>query len=301
MNEASDRHAIFRVLAAAALWGCWSLFLRPTGLSGFVTGPVLCAGVAALMTPHMLGERVTHAVVWTRPLLIALGVYSVADAINIATFFQSMSTTSVAVAVLTHSIAPILVSLFAPWIEGTTSSRAPAAAAAAVCGLALVLEPWRDLGQDPNLLPGAALGLASALGYAATVFAAKRLSASVGPATALVTHAWLAAALLLPFAGLGLLEIELVDLGWLGLATLLPGSVAGYLFVQGLRVIGSARASVLALLEPLVACIVGYLAYGERLSALATLGGALVVGAAAYVALESSTDTLSVTRANDAG
>jgi drug/metabolite transporter (DMT)-like permease len=58
------------------------------------------------------------------------------------------------------------------------------------------------------------------------------------------------------------------------------------LFVRALTVIGSARAAVLALLEPLVACVVGAVAFGERLGALGLAGGGLVLVAAAWVATD---------------
>ena len=280
------------VVLAASLWGSWSIFLRPTGLSGAVTAPVLLLGVALITAPMAWRELAARPVVWTRPLLGALLAYALADAVNVGTFFRAMVTTTVAVAVLTHSVAPVLVSLLAPMIEGTRSSRAPLAAIVAVLGLVLVLEPWRGAALDASLLLGAALGLASAVGYAVSVFAARRLGAGVGPGTALSSHAFLSALLLLPLAAPELSTIELGDLGWLLLAILLPGVVAGFFFVRALTVIGSARAAVLALLEPLVACVVGFFAFGERLGSLGAVGGVMVLGAAAYVALERPSVTV---------
>lgn len=275
------------VVLAASLWGSWSIFLRPTGLSGAVTAPILLLGVALVTAPLAFRELAARPVVWSWPLVGALLAYALADAVNVGTFFRAMVTTTVAVAVLTHSVAPVLVSLLAPMIEGTRSSRAPLAAIVAVLGLVLVLEPWRGAALDASLLLGAGLGLASAVGYAVSVFAARRLGGSVGPGTTLSFHAFLSALLLLPLAGAELSTIELVDVGWLLLAILLPGVTAGFLFVRALTVIGSARAAVLALIEPLVACVVGFSFFGEELGALGAVGGAMVLGAAAYVALES--------------
>jgi drug/metabolite transporter (DMT)-like permease len=151
-----------------------------------------------------------------------------------------------------------------------------------------VLEPWRGASLDGSLVLGAGLGLASALGYAGSVFAARRLGSAVGPATALSGHAVISAALLLPLAAGELDQVELVDLGWMGLAILLPGLLSGVAFVRALTVIGSARAAVLALIEPLVACVVGFVAFGERLGPLGLVGGGLVLGAAAWVATEKT-------------
>lgn len=288
MSAASPTRASLYVVLAATLWGSWSLFLRPTGLSGAVTAPILLGGVAVLTMPLAARELRARPVAWTRGIAAALLAYSAFDAINVGTFFRAMVITTVPIAVLTHSVAPVLVALLSPVVEGTRSRRAIQASLVALLGLVLVLEPWRGASLDASLLLGAGLGLASALGYAGSVFAARRLGSAVGPATALSSHALLSAALLLPLATSELDQVELVDLGWMGLAILLPGVLAGFAFLRALTVIGSARAAVLALLEPLVACVVGFVAFGERLGALGVIGGALVLGAAAYVATEKT-------------
>jgi DME family drug/metabolite transporter len=64
----------------------------------------------------------------------------------------------------------------------------------------------------------------------------------------------------------------------------LCGAAAGIAFALGLARIGSARAAVLAYLEPLVAVAVGALAWHEAVSPMAALGGALVVAAGIHVA-----------------
>jgi len=279
------RASLFVVLAAT-LWGCWSLFLRPTGLDGAVTAPLLLLGVALASAPLALRELRARPVVWTKGLAAALVAYAVFDALNVGTFFRAMMVTTVPVAVLTHSVAPVLVALLAPAVEGTRSARAIPASLLALAGLVLVLEPWRGASLDGTLVLGAGLGLASAFGYAGGVFAARRLGAAVGPATALSSHALLSALLLAPLAAAEIGQVEASDLGWMAIAIALPGVLAGFLFVRALTVIGSARAAVLALLEPLVACVVGAVAFGERLGALGLAGGGLVLVAAAWVATD---------------
>jgi DME family drug/metabolite transporter len=182
----------------------------------------------------------------------------------------------------------VLVALLAPAVEGTRSARAIPASLLALAGLVLVLEPWRGASLDGTLVLGAGLGLASAFGYAGGVFAARRLGAAVGPATALSSHALLSALLLAPLAAAEIGQVEASDLGWMAIAIALPGVLAGFLFVRALTVIGSARAAVLALLEPLVACVVGAVAFGERLGALGLAGGGLVLVAAAWVATDKA-------------
>jgi drug/metabolite transporter (DMT)-like permease len=59
-------------------------------------------------------------------------------------------------------------------------------------------------------------------------------------------------------------------------------------YVRGLGVIGASRAAMLAYAEPVVAVVVGALAWGEPVGALALVGVALIVGSGVYVAKPSA-------------
>ncbi len=269
-----------QVAAAATLWGTWSLFLRPTGLPGIATAPVilLVMGMAALALVRAEGAPAR----WDRTAVGLLVLYAMLDAINVGTFFAAMQVTTVAVAVLTHCTAPVMVALLAPRIEGTRVRGSVAAALVSLAGLVLVLRPWERL--EGGVALGAALGLASALAYAALVFAVQPLARRVGIGRATSYHAMLAALVLAPFAAPHASSIEVSDALRLALAGLLPGTLAAYLFLDGLRRIGSSRAAVLTLIEPLVAVLVGWLAWHEPLAPLAAVGAAMVLGAALWVA-----------------
>lgn len=273
------------VVFSALAWGTWSLWFRPTGLSGRTTAPFVFACIVLSSLPLMLREhaRRTTPIRWSRRLVTMLAVFALFDAINAATFFSAMTITTVAVAVLTHDLAPVLVALLAPRIDGTRVPGAAPAALLALGGVTLLLEPWREGALGGDVLLGAGLGLASAVAYAGNVFLGRKLTLELGSATALGLHAIGAGLLLLPLAGSELLEIEGSDLPYLLVAGLVPGALAGLTFLRGSAVIGSARAAILAFLEPVVACVVGYVAFGERLSAWSLAGGALVLCAGLIV------------------
>jgi len=131
---------------------------------------------------------------------------------------------------------------------------------------------------------GAALGLASAGCYAGNVFVVRRLATRIGPGRAVAYHAAIAALLLLPLAGRGLGAVTRHDLVLLVAGGATIGSASAVAFVAGLQRIGAARAAVLTFAEPLVAVLVGALAWGEALQPLAAIGGALVIGAGIHVA-----------------
>jgi drug/metabolite transporter (DMT)-like permease len=269
----SDRAGVAAVAVAAASWGLWSAVLRPTGLPGDVTGPILFAAMGVFALPFALrGPRVR----WDRATVALLFGNAIFDAINVVTFFEALQRTTVAVAVLTHYLAPILVAIGAPRIEGTRVPGALGWAALATAGLALVLEPWHAHG--PVAL-GAALGAASAVCYAGNVFVVRRLVARIGAARAISYHSLVGAALLAPLAAGELHRVTGPDLARLLVGALTLGTLAGVAFVRGLARIGAARAAVLTFAEPVVAVAVGWVMFDEPLGAITGVGAALIVAA----------------------
>jgi drug/metabolite transporter (DMT)-like permease len=278
-----SRFAGFAMVAiAAAGWGTWSLFLLPTGLPAVVTTPImfLVMGVAGI--PLMLREPSPR---WDRQTLWLLAAYTAFDLLNVLAFFSAMNYTTVAIAVLTHYAAPIIIALAAPRIGGTTARGTRPAAAVALVGLVIVLEPWHS--PAAGALAGAALGLGSAFCYAGNVFTGRRMAARVGAARALVTHSLLAAVITLPFAAPYLPRVTATDLGYLVTGSITIGTGSGVLFLVGLGRIGSARAAVLTFAEPLVAVCVGALAWAQPLGAIAAVGGALVLAAGIHVSRQA--------------
>ena len=280
---ASSVRGVAQVAAAAVLWGMWSLFLRPTGLPGVVTAPaiLIVMGLAALALVRAEGKEAQ----WDRKAVGLLALYALLDALNVGAFFAAMEVTTIAVAVLTHCTAPVIVALLAPRIEGVRVKGSVAAALVALLGLVLLLRPWEERGG--SLWLGAGLGLFSALAYASLVFTVQPLARRIGIGRATSYHALLAALMLAPFAAPHVATIEARDGLLLLLGGLLPGTLSAYLFIDGLRRIGSARAAVLTLLEPMVAVLVGFLAWHEPLAPIGGLGAVMVLGAAAWVARRS--------------
>ena len=270
---------VLMVAIAAASWGTWSLFLRPTGLPSYLTAPLIFAVMAVVSIPLVLREKRAQ---WDRRTFGLLLGNTAFDLINLLTFFAAIQYTTVAIAVLTHYVAPILIALAAPKIDGTHSPAARPAAGLALAGLVLILEPWRGIG--PGVALGAALGLASAVCYAGNVFVVRRLAERIGAAHAMSYHSALAALVMLPFAVSGFATVTWFDVGLLSAGAATIGAMSGVLFVVGLGRIGSARAAVLTFAEPLVAVIVGALVWDEPLRPLGIAGGAFVLVAGIHVA-----------------
>jgi drug/metabolite transporter (DMT)-like permease len=260
-------------------WGTWSLFLRPTHLPATVTTPIMLLVMgaatlpAALRAPRMTWDRATVG------LIVANAAF---DTLNIVAFFTALQVTTVAIAVLTHYFSPIFIALAAPRIDGVVTPGAPLAAAVALAGLVVILEPWHAPADGAML--GAALGVASALCAAGNIFVVRRIAARIGAARALCYHALLGAAVMAPLAARHAGELTGARVGLVAAGSVVLGAASGVAFSVGLLRIGSARAAVLTYLEPLVAVAVGATVWNEPLSPLAVVGGLLVIGAGIEVA-----------------
>lgn len=273
---------VLMVALAAASWGTWSLFLRPTELPAHITTPLLFAMMAVLSFPLTLRAR---PATWDRRTVGLLFGNAAFDALNVITFFAAMRYTTVAIAVITHYVAPILIALAAPRIDGTPSRGARLASVAALGGLAFMLEPWR--GADDGALVGALLGLSSAVCYTGNVFVVRRLAERIGAARALSYHSAIAAVVMMPLAVSGFDTVSRFDLGLLAAGSATIGAASGVAFIIGLGRIGAAKTAVLTFAEPLVAVAVGALVWDEPLRPLAAVGGALVLSAGIHVARQA--------------
>jgi drug/metabolite transporter (DMT)-like permease len=270
------------VAAAAASWGTWTLFLYPTHLPAQATMPIifLVMGISSLAFVGIDGPAT-----WDRKAYWLLAANTVFDAANGVCFFAAYDHKTVAIAVLTHYAAPIVIALAAPYIDGTTVRGTRPAAAIALGGLVIVLEPWRS--PTTGALAAAALGLASALFYAGNVFAVRRLAARVGAARAMSYHSLAAAVLTAPLGLAWYGDATPRGLALLAAGAILIGTGAGIAFVVGLQRIGSARAAVLTFAEPLVAVALGALVWDQPLHPFAAIGGAFVIAAGVHVARQA--------------
>jgi drug/metabolite transporter (DMT)-like permease len=268
------------VAVGATLWGCWSLFLRPAGLSG-PQSALLVMAVMALPAPFVFRRESLR----DRRATLALALNGLSDAANTALFFAAVQRGPVTVAVLTHYLAPLLMALAAPWVlREPRSVRALIGAPLTLAGLALLLGTPQGGIADPWT---ALLGGGSALFFMINVLASKVAARAYSPLAVTALHAPISALVLLLVFGRSALP-PAFD-GHLLLAVVgaaLCGLFANQLFIVGLRRIPTAAAGALTYLEPLTAAVLGPLVFGEALGSLGLLGGLVVLVSGAWVASE---------------
>jgi drug/metabolite transporter (DMT)-like permease len=272
------------VIAAAICWGIMAnvakLLFRDRGVDPLVL-VVIRADLATLSLFAVLGLvrpallRVRRQDVWAAALVGIGGL-----AINNFFYFQALHLTSVATAILLQYQAPILVALYTVLVQRQRlSGRLILALFVAVLGCVLVVRAYDLATLRLNLL-GVAAGLGTAVAFAFYILASRAALKSLDAWT-LLTYAYgsagLAWSVLLP--PWRILE-QGYDLGTWGafLAIATIGTVVPFgLFISGLRFLPPTQASIVSMLEPVVASVAAYAILGETLLPFQILGGALVL------------------------
>jgi drug/metabolite transporter (DMT)-like permease len=274
------------VALAASSWGAWALLIRhaeaiapmPAVLESTVVMAVIAivAGVASLRDP-VAPRRSWRA--WA-----CVGWFGVADLFNVLLFFAAYKLT-IAVAVLTHYMTPILVALVAPMVlREKMTARTAFAIAVSFFGLAVMLAPSGTGASARVVWTSAALGTGSAVFYASNVLVNKFVVDSFSTSQAMFWHGVVATLLGLAMVPHGAwAAIDPHAVAFLAVVAIGPGALGGLAFVWGLRRMPAAHASTLTLLEPVVSLALGARILGERIGPLAVLGGALILAGAILV------------------
>jgi probable blue pigment (indigoidine) exporter len=254
-------------------------------------------GSTYLVTTEMLpaGYPVTLAVLRALPaglLLLALtrclpprawlGRTFLLGALNFAVFWSLLFVAAYrlpgGVAATLGSLQALMVIVMARgWLGTRIRPGAVAAAVAGVFGVALLL-----LGPEAGLDP---VGIAAGLGGAASMAAGTVLSRKwQPPVSALSFTAWQLTAgglLLVPVALLfepalpELTPLNLAGLVWLGL---IGAGLTYWLWFRGLSRLEPGAASMLGMMSPVTAVILGWLWLGQALTPLQMVGAVMVLG-----------------------
>jgi drug/metabolite transporter (DMT)-like permease len=214
---------------------------------------------------------------WKDVLLLGAGLFG-----NNLLYFQAIALTTVATAQILQYQAPVLVALYTVLVQRQRlSKRITLSLMLAILGCALVIRI-----DDPEVLRlnvlGVLAGLGTAFAFAFYILAGRAALTRFRPWTLLANSylvsslAWL---LIIPpwhiaYQGYdGAAWFAFTVIATLG--TALPFG----LFISGLRLLPATQASILSMIEPLVAVVMAYLVLGESLLPVQVLGGILVLTA----------------------
>ncbi|MGZ8268641.1 MAG: DMT family transporter [Burkholderiales bacterium] len=198
---------------------------------------------------------------------------------DLAVWHWSIVLTSVANATLLANCAPIFVAL-AAWLflRKRLERTFVTGLAMAIVGMALLLRG--DFGHGGAALAGDALGLVTAMFYAAYQLTVTRARNAISTARIMAGSGLVTAAILLPLALVsGEQFLPHTASGWATLIALaLVSQAAGQsLIAYAMAHLPATFSSVGLLLHPVVAAILAWVVLGETLTALAIAGGILVL------------------------
>nr|WP_189941633.1 EamA family transporter [Streptomyces aurantiogriseus] len=294
------RQGVLYVAIAATAWGTGGAVAAELYDVGGI-GPIsvsfwrFLTGLGLLLTAHLvrrtrrpetaLSLRATYAADPRRALVTGFGL-----AVYQTAYFASVQEAGLTVAtVVTLGSGPVLVAVGARLTLGErTGAAGTAAVVSGVIGLVLLMG-GADGSTGPAPFLGIGYALLSAAGYAGVTllgrFSGRKNAGGAFEAT--VTGFAVGTVCLLPMA---LLEGILPDMeraAWtLGLILYLgavPTALAYTLFFVGLGAVRATTASVVALVEPLTAAVIGVLVLGERLNGVVLTGTALLLFAVLFL------------------
>lgn len=264
--------------------GATAIATAPLFVKVSETGPVATAfwrvalALPFLWTWSLAVQRGEHNASFTaeRRLIIAAGLFFAGD---LAVWHWSIVLTSVANSTLLANLAPIFVTL-AVWVLLRRRPRAAflAGLAIALTGVALLI--GADFGLGARELAGDALGVITAMFYAAYQLTVTRLRASVATARLMAWSGLITAVALLPVALLSGEQIMPATMtGWVKLIGLaLIAQAAGQsLIAYAMAHLPATVSSVGLLLQPVLAALFAWALLGEALGWLQFAGGVAVL------------------------
>jgi drug/metabolite transporter (DMT)-like permease len=283
------------VVIAIFIWSSLGVFVRYAGLpvyeiifySAFFS--LLFQGPVIFGTPlrrHFPGMRQIPGILIVTILLL----------LNTTTFLLAYEKTTIANAVFTHYIAPVVVAVLAYLLlREKITKRIVLSILIASAGLWIMLggvtivDCFRSLMRDGLRLSGEMLGIVSGLSsgvfYALLIITIRFFVRKINPYVMVFLQNSLMVIILFPFV-----EISLKGNLWLlFLMGALHSTLAPFLYYRGLEEVQANRTAVLGYLEPVGAIIFSMIFLGEYPGLRSYLGGALIL-LAGYLTLKEKVD-----------
>jgi len=201
--------------------------------------------------------------------LFMLGLFNVSE---VFFYITAITYLSAAMAALLLYMAPIYVMAYA-MVKGRVSKSSVVALIMGIAGLYLLLMP------EAKLSIGIVSGVLSGIAYAGVFIMLNRLGNQHSPIQITFSNLSVGTALLLPFQRFEMGSIPLI----LGLG-LIPTAIPFILLSYGMARVRVEKGPVIALIEPVTAGIVGFVAFNEMLSGV-QLVGAVMILSAVFIAL----------------
>jgi drug/metabolite transporter (DMT)-like permease len=274
------------VVTSAAAFGANGIFGKLAYEHGSTVGTLLAVRflvAAALFWVLALGTGAFSRVrlLSRRDVLLCLALGAVGYSAQAGAYFAALRRVDASLLALIIYTYPVMVAVSAIAVGREPATRRTAIVLGlAVTGLVLVLAGPAGGGLDPL---GAALGVAGAVVYTAYILISERFAVRIEP-IALSSLVCTGAAVTLTVAGVAVADVHpenvsAAGFGWLGAIAVISTVAAISMFFAGIRRVGPTATAILSTIEPVVTIGLAVLVFGESLTPVQLVGGALVLSA----------------------
>jgi DME family drug/metabolite transporter len=282
------------VSGAALLWGTigvatQAIYNSDTTTSLFInlSRMLIASPVLLVACWHVVGASMFH--IGRRDAFIML-LTGTMLAISQVAYFAAIRSTGVTIAtLLTLCVAPLVVTGVSVALRlETLTRRLGVALGCALLGSILLVGLHTPQDPQQDVLLGALFAILSGVTYGGMMVCGRFLAADYHPlqVTAFMFGAGTLALVPINLVS-GIVIVHTVE-GWLLVLYLglVPTALAYWLFQKGLRSVSATAASIMSLLEPLVAALLAWALFGEMLGMSGLAGGALLVGSIVLLSVE---------------
>lgn len=209
-------------------------------------------------------------------------------AISHAAYFAAIRASGVTIATLiTICAAPLVVTGLSVLLRfEALTGRVIVALVMALAGVALLV--GFDAPESDNLLLGTSLALVAAASYASVIVCGRFLASGYHPLQ-ITAVSFGAGTLLLLVINLvtGIAAVQTAQ-GWLLIVYLglVPSALAYWMFQMGLRSVSATAASIVGMLDPLVAALLAWALFGETLAVTGIAGAGLLILSIVFLSLD---------------
>ena len=269
-------HTAVLLVAFAALFGKWiavGAFLIVFGRLVFAI-PALGAAIA------WRGGSFRLPAGRERLLLIGNGLVL---AVHWVSFFHSVQISTVAIALLGYSSAPVFAVLLEPlWYRESFSARSLAAAALIVGGMALIVPSWD---WSDAILQGMVWALVSGFTFALLQLLNRRLVRKMGSLPLAFYLDLTAMAAMVPFLPLTWSDPSAADIGLMAVQGIVFTAVSHTLFIHALHSVQAQMVAIVGTLEPIYGIALAAWLLGEIPTPRTVAGGVVILVAVGWVTL----------------
>lgn len=211
------------------------------------------------------------------PFMLMLGAMM---GVHWITFFHAMQVAGVAIGMIALYSYPVFVVFMEPLLHGERPHRQDILAAIAVfIGVCLIVP---EFSFNDGVTVGIAWGLFSALLFAARNTLQRHFLQGYPGEVSMFWQGMAAGAVALPFMAVSPLEIPAHDWGLLIILAVFFTALAHAFFASSLRVLKAKTAGLIGCLGPVYSVPLAWLTLGEVPTLTTLLGGAIILGAAAF-------------------